>query len=656
MDFFLSPRQVHLDFHTSEHIPGIASDFDARTFAKTVKEAHISSITLFARCHHGWIYYPSKHYPELIHPHLKNKNLLFDQIKALHDLGIKAPVYITIQWDHHTAFTKPEWLIRKLDGSHEGSPFTEPGFYQSLCVNTGYKDFVRSQTEEVCELLGQDLDGIFFDIVGIRPCYCAVCLPAMKKEGIKVNDEDAVRGFAKATIEAFKQNMSAMVRKYKKDCGIFYNAGHIGPCTRDSAEAYSHFELESLPSGGWGYQHFPITARYARKLGKDCMGMTGKFHTQWGDFHSLKNQAALEFEVFRMLSYGFAASIGDQIEPRGVLNNATYSLISKVYGPFMEREEWARPSKALSEAALFTSESHHVEHKIPDDILGAAQLLEELAIQFDILDETMDFNQYKLVIFPESFRPAFDFSKKLEQYIASGGSVIACGKALLSSDNKFPPLFTVEYKAENDFFPDFIIAQGDLAKDLEEGNEYVIYQQGEKIKAEKEKTILWAHAPYFPRKGEFFCSHRYTPSKRGEPYPAAVKNGNLIYFCHPIFSQYRNNAPRWCKTLISNAIDLLLPKRLVRHDGPSTLMVSLLEQAEKKRYTLHLLSYIPVRKSATIDIIEEPTVLRNINLKFNLPKSITRAILVPEGKELPINNGSVLIPEINGYTILELTQ
>ena len=137
MSIRLSPRQVHLDFHTSEYIGGIASEFNAKTFAKTAKDAHISSITVFARCHHGWMYYPSKKFPELVHPNLKNKNLMLEQVKALHENGIRAPIYLTIQWDHHSAETRPEWLIRKPNGSHEGSPFFEPGFYQSLCVNTG---------------------------------------------------------------------------------------------------------------------------------------------------------------------------------------------------------------------------------------------------------------------------------------------------------------------------------------------------------------------------------------------------------------------------------------------------------------------------------------------------------------------------------------
>ena len=40
-------RQVHLDFHTSEQIPGIGSEFDADEFAATLKAAHVNSVTVF---------------------------------------------------------------------------------------------------------------------------------------------------------------------------------------------------------------------------------------------------------------------------------------------------------------------------------------------------------------------------------------------------------------------------------------------------------------------------------------------------------------------------------------------------------------------------------------------------------------------------------
>ena len=106
----LCGRQVHLDFHTSPDIEEIGRDFSPDEFADTLSKAHVNSVTCFARCHHGWIYYPSKQNPELIHPNLMNHNLLIDQINACHSRGIKAPVYTTVRWDEKIMKEKPEWL------------------------------------------------------------------------------------------------------------------------------------------------------------------------------------------------------------------------------------------------------------------------------------------------------------------------------------------------------------------------------------------------------------------------------------------------------------------------------------------------------------------------------------------------------------------
>lgn len=649
----LSPRQIHLDFHTSELIPDIGSDFNALEFAKVFKDASVSSVTVFARCHHGWMYYPSKKFAEKIHPNLSNKNLLLEQVRALHSEGINAPVYITVQWDYPSAKEHPEWLIRKKDGAHEGSSFTEPGFYQALCVNTGYYDYLAQHTAEVCEMLGGELDGIFFDIVGIRPCFCSACRTEMKTLGIDMQNEEEVQVFSKKVIDRFKMNMTELVRSYNKDCTIFYNAGHVGPCTLDSKEAYSHFELESLPSGGWGYLHFPVSARYARTLNKDCLGMTGKFHTSWGDFHSIKNQAALEFECFRMLSYGFACSIGDQLEPNGALNAAVYRLIGKVYGQFKEREAWARPSKPLVEAAVVTAETSLREFKIPESIMGATQMLEELAIQFDIIDKHTAFDNYRLIILPDDLTVTEEYQSRINQFVSTGGKVIACAKGGLH-DGKYPSCFGIQHQGQTEKYPDFVIPEDHMSEGLEQGNEYVIYERGEKILPVDSETLLEARAPYYSREKDYFCSHLYTPSAKSEKYTVATKKDNVIVFSHPLFTQYRKNAPVWCKKLIDNAIKLLMPDRLVAHDGPSTMTVSLLNQPDKNRYCAHILSYIPVRKSESIDIIEERTKLYNIALKLNLPKEIKSARVVPEGEELQIENSSVTIPVIDGYSIIEL--
>ena len=40
-------RQIHLDFHTSEHIEGVGADFDPDQFVQVLKDGAVSSVTLF---------------------------------------------------------------------------------------------------------------------------------------------------------------------------------------------------------------------------------------------------------------------------------------------------------------------------------------------------------------------------------------------------------------------------------------------------------------------------------------------------------------------------------------------------------------------------------------------------------------------------------
>ena len=112
-------RQIHLDFHTAQQITGVGAKFDADRFADTLANAHVNSINLFARCHHGYIYFDTKRFPERRHPHLE-VNLLKEQIEACHALGIKTPIYTTVQWDFFTAQAQPEWLALDKNGRVQG--------------------------------------------------------------------------------------------------------------------------------------------------------------------------------------------------------------------------------------------------------------------------------------------------------------------------------------------------------------------------------------------------------------------------------------------------------------------------------------------------------------------------------------------------------
>ena len=96
---------VHLDFHTSPDIEGIGKSFDKEEFTKVVKEAKVDLMTVFAKCHHGYTYYPSE--VDEMHPHL-DFNLLQEEIDAIHAAGAKAPIYITMGWSKKDADAHPE--------------------------------------------------------------------------------------------------------------------------------------------------------------------------------------------------------------------------------------------------------------------------------------------------------------------------------------------------------------------------------------------------------------------------------------------------------------------------------------------------------------------------------------------------------------------
>ena len=46
----IAKRQVHLDFHTSEHFPDIGKHFSKEQFQQALKAARLDGINIFAKC------------------------------------------------------------------------------------------------------------------------------------------------------------------------------------------------------------------------------------------------------------------------------------------------------------------------------------------------------------------------------------------------------------------------------------------------------------------------------------------------------------------------------------------------------------------------------------------------------------------------------
>jgi len=55
--YFARKRKVHLDMHLPEDAPDMFERFDAEQYVRTLTDAHVNSVTIFAHCHHGNCYY-----------------------------------------------------------------------------------------------------------------------------------------------------------------------------------------------------------------------------------------------------------------------------------------------------------------------------------------------------------------------------------------------------------------------------------------------------------------------------------------------------------------------------------------------------------------------------------------------------------------------
>jgi hypothetical protein len=538
-------------------------------------------------------------------------------------------------------------------------------------MNTSYGDYVIAQMEEVMELY--EVDGWFVDIVRYLggPCICPTCLAQMRAAGVNPLDPQQLQAFALAAERRFLDKCSGAVRRHKPDATIFYNARLRADCdpevgNRAEAGNFSHLEIESLPGGFWGYDHFPFSARFFQTYDMDLLAMTGRFHTFWGDFGGLRNRAALEYECFLAQAHGAACSIGDQLHPHGRLDPVVYGRIGEVYAEIQRREPWAAGTQPLPEIGVLLANRGKNTHEgeFNDSDLGALHVLEQCQYQFQFLDAGCDFTRYQLIILPDEVQVDADTLERLASYAAGGGRVLITGQSLLNGqagDFDLAGLMNVCYAGEAPFAPVYLDLDSRIAQGIEPMR-HVCEERGVRVTTAEGATVLArAGVPYFNRAWERFCSHQYAPMERVTDDPLIVENaaGSIIYIALPLFREYALNARRVHRQVLDACIRRLLPRpRIGANELPTTAVVT--ARAQGRDLTLHLLNYLPQRRGKRLDVVEDVIPLRNVAMSVRCERCPTQVNLVPEREPLAwtYDAGYVrfTVPEIRGYQMAQVVE
>lgn len=645
----LRKRQVHLDFHTNGTLP-VGKNFSKEQFQQALKAGHVDSITVFSKCHHGWSYHPTEIGD--MHPCL-DFDLLGAQLEACKEIGVNAPVYISAGFDEKEYEKHPEWRWWHSPARSDQEKYEKEVHFHNLCFNTEYLDFLCRQIEEVMQKYNPC--GIFLDIISPKFCYCRKCVEDMKKLGMNICSEDDRKKFSEIVFNKYTKATNAAVRKYSDTATIFHNSGHIFKGNYDFIDSNTHLELESLPTGGWGYDHFPLSAAYVRSLGnKEFLGMTGKFHQSWGEFGGFKHPNALIYETALSVANGAGCSIGDQMHSLGEMNMSTYNLIGKAYSLIEEKEPWLNGAINVADIAVLSEEAITGNRDAYADI-GANRMLLENNCLYNFIDTSMDFSKYKLLILPDVAGLDDDMTEKIRSYVKNGGKVIASGEAPVKY-GKFFLDFGAEYKGRNEFSPTYYIP----CKETVNGKtEYVMRCDSHLIDVTDGKVLAYMQNPYFNRTAEHFCSHMHAPNNPEKSFPAAVVKNNVAYISWNIFTAYATHGHLFFKELFTHIFDELMCGELtVSADIPDKAVVTLARQEKENRSILHLLYAHTTVRGRNTEVIEDTVPLYNVRCSVSCSAKPSEVLLVPSGEAIDFGyeNGRAVftVPKVDIHQMIEI--
>lgn len=659
----LPSRQVHLDFHTSEFMEGVGKNFNKKQFQAALKEGHVNSITIFGKCHHGYHYYPTE--VGTIHPGMDpQQDLAGEMMEACHEIGVYAPLYLTLGWSVLDTKEHPEWIARKKDGSYFAQNYdynaadTDPKpecSWVHLCSAGGYRQYLYDMTREACDRY-EHLDGLFFDIVFVYDvCYCDHCVKGMKEMGLNPDIEADAKKYYEIQKKITLDGLCAILKEKHPEATIFFNSGGAEINMPQWHYANTHFEMEDLPTTWGGYDKMPMRARYFSGLGKDYLGMTGKFHRAWGEFGGYKTPEALKYECAALLANGARISVGDQLHPSGKMDMETYKNIGKAFSYVEEIEDYCFDTKETAKLGVMVSLDADKNEAI-------AKLLLDCHVDFDVVHNEADLTRFDTIILPDNYRLNESMGQAFDAFVKQGGKVLMLGGSGLKEDaDEFAFSVPFTYQGKSSYDKDYFELTAEAAEELtdEIPSSPILCYTSAHIASGEGTVYSHVRNPYFSRTYGKYCSHYNTPygeDTRAE-YPGAVQSGNILYVAHELSDLYAKYGVTYHRRYFNWLLRKLYQADSVRADLPSQGRLHFVKREEQNQYVLHLMYASPVQRG-TVSILEDFPTIREIPVCINVPEEIKSVTLIPQNQEIPfeIVDGTckLTVPELTAHQMLVL--
>lgn len=585
-------RALHFDFHTSPGIENIFGNFDADKFADQLANAHIDYVNIAARCNMGYSYYNTKVGKK--YAGLGERDPLGETIEACHKRGIGVTAYLNVGLDHEMAADNPNWLKIGRDGRIYRDD-KKDNFFRVMCYNSPYRAHFLEEIREICEY---DIDGLFCDCFQLLECFCPACMTDMAKRGVSISDDAAVIDYQNKVRLEFAKEIREAAGKKKDRIKFYFNgmAWTVGLQT--------HAEIECLSSDPyWGYDYFDSLAAYTRTMYEDRVYMSGRFQNSWGDFGGIKPVASMQNDLYDAMMNSFGISYGDHMHPVDGFENEVAARIAGVMEEKIAYEPYTENSDNIVEVGVIIR-SNEVTRRLPYFVKGAARMLKELKIQYNVYDENGCFENdgVKLLIIVERADYGKDFCDRLCQFVRNGGKVIFAGEAIALGKELG--------------LCDFVDIVGNDTHD----NAYYTVAGSDMRWAMYDPCLMMKNAggveiaKYVNNVVNFTWDGRqscyYRPQGEATEYSAALIGKDAACICFDIFKVYADNFLIEHRALVKTLIDSLMPEKLIdAPEMPKTATVALTKTTE---HTVFHVKSTYAEHKMTRGIIEEHVYMKSV--------------------------------------------
>ncbi len=679
-------RQIHMDFHTPDDAPGFLSDFSPDEIARTLRDARVQGVKIFAKCACGNSYYFTK--VGRRHPQL-GRDFLRELGSSLQTHGIFCCAHYAVLHNWAAARDHPDWCVRREDGSSVA---------ESLCPNSPYiREIVLPQLEELC---AYPINGFFLDIVyfpsDVTGCLCDYCRRAFRAEGgleltgdLFRRDPEVVSSFRYRSLHKMLAMCREVRDRFAPEKIILANQAHVvcpGEFNYEGETAHvaDVGVAESQPGGATMYHGASHYGRLLRRKNVPFEIIPVRFMYGWGE-GMLKPLAQMNYENALIAANGGVVSLGDHLAPSGRLDAKVYERIGRSYEFLHEREPFLCDTTAVRYAAVMQRADSAYWNRAA---MGAERLLDEAHVQTDVLDvSTLDrLDDYRVLFLPDrrdnpkentQRKDAFIFPiprliesqiRRIADWVAAGGRLIVCGNAIVSEGpaDLVEKLLGVRVGDVSET-SGYLYGTGPSVPSCYDGYPLQVRSPFYHTEPTTARAVLgWCKPLVFSRTDCSAGAKRLAGEKAstGAVFVNQFGRGAVLYFAFPICLDYAQTRNPWLSEMFRHLTTDLLSDRPVVIKGIPSLHANLRQGKDGVKYldlvfahTEPAVMLFPEAGLADYPSVHEEYPLSNVRIFIRdvHPRNVT---LEPGGRPLSWQQEKegvfLIVPEVRTYDIVRM--